>query len=221
MKKIGNARNFCLLMLGLLSIMSCWLSLAAYAQPRSNTPAILTMDPTSVTTDPVSISANVTESFNVTISVADVSNMFAWQVKITFDNNIIECANAFYPPDNIFASQQTSPVSPVIQNSSGYVLFGASLQGGAEGVNGGGKLCVLTFVAKNGGTSPLNFSLTGTGYSYLLDSDLNDIPTQFQNGTVNVVPEFSNVAIMITFVALSSAAAVLLRAKTRIQKNPH
>jgi hypothetical protein len=174
-----------------------------------------------VITDPASSTANVTQSFNVTISVASVTDLYAWQVKILFNQTVIECSGAFYPPDQVFAGKVTSPVTPVIQNSSGYVQYGNSLQGDVSGINGDGKLCVITFIGKDIGTSSLKFSLAGQGYSYLLDSTLSEITTQFQDGTVNVVPEFSNVAMMIAFVALSSVVAVLLKGKTRIQQNLH
>jgi hypothetical protein len=80
---------------------------------------------TTVSGDMSSYVCGLGQSFNVTIRVADVTGLYAWQVKLLFDASVLNCTAAFYPPDHVFAGQSLITLTPVINNAQGSVLYGA------------------------------------------------------------------------------------------------
>jgi len=122
------------------------------------------------------------QKITFTIKVTDVVDLYTWQIKIMFDPKVLECTEAYYPTDDIFAGKRTAPSSPIINNDEGYVLYGNSLVGAVPGVSGDGKLCVLEFNVKSRGSTSLTFVLTGPGRTFLMNSDLQEIPFTVEGG---------------------------------------
>ncbi|MCJ7423030.1 cohesin domain-containing protein [Candidatus Bathyarchaeota archaeon] len=194
-----------LLMFAAIALALVCSSTTAYAQPP------ITILATSTNLSPSSSTVNVAQSFNVTVMVADVTNLYAWQAKLFFDPSVVQCASAVYPSDQVFAGKTTVPLTPQINNVTGFVLFGCSLQGDAATFTGTGKLCTFTFVGQGVGTSALNFSKPYGVDTYLLDFDLIEISATMADGSATVVPEFPSTILAITFIAMLSIAAVAYR----------
>lgn len=133
------------------------------------------------------------ESFNITVSVINVTNLNHWQVGLNFDPNILYCTEVTIPADNIFASYPTFHPPPIIDNSDGLVVQFLALDG-TQGVDGSGILMQIKFVALNLGSSNLNFTAKYEPYHGTCLWDPDDPPEDpsitFEsiNGTVDALP---------------------------------
>jgi len=115
------------------------------------------------------------ETFTVNVTISNVTDLYTWQIKLSFDPTILNCTGAWYPSDNVLAGKETVTVNPVINETEGYVLYGCCLLGVAqETFNGNGTLCQIQFKAVSPGNSSLEFS--GPKDTFLLDFDLYEIP---------------------------------------------
>lgn len=153
-----------------------------------------------------------TDPFTVNITIANVVDMYGWQVKIYFDAAILNCTGAVYPTGHVFAGKQFIPVSPMIELD--YVMFGATLYYEEDVFSGNGTLCQITFIGKAVGTSDLEFDPVDT---YLLDYDLATIDGTTEQGNVTVIPEFPPSLTALLLIITTLAAAIL--SKTARSKN--
>jgi len=170
--------------------------------------AVVSVDPDTITVgDPLP-----TDSFTVNINVTNVEGMYGWQVKIYFNDTILNCTSAVYPTDHVFDGKQYIPVSPVIGED--YMMFGATLYYEEDVFSGNGTLCQITFVGEAVGTSALEFDSSDT---YLLDFDLNMIEMTSEEGSVTVIPEFVQWLIIPVIIITTLAAAFL--SKIALSKN--
>jgi hypothetical protein len=139
---------------------------------------------TAVFVDPASIqnqALTVGKTFIVNVKVADVTNLFTWQILVKFNSTLLSCENATYPSAGyIFVGLNQIPVSPVIDNTAGTVTFGATLL--TQVASGSGGLCVIAFKVLAVGHSALAFSTPYGGDTFLLDDVLNVIPATVTNG---------------------------------------
>jgi PKD repeat protein len=120
-------------------------------------------------------------SLVINLTVTDVTSLFTWQAQIFFNPSILNCTNATYPADNIFAGKPTIPVTPLIDNVGGSVTFGCSLSG--LGVfTGSGVMCQIGFNVIGWGNSTLKYSVPYGSDTFLLDTDLSVIPSMVANG---------------------------------------
>lgn len=132
----------------------------------------------------------VGNSFNVSVDITSVTDLFAFQFDITFDPTILAASTssegAFLPTGGA-----TIFIPGTIDNTMGTVTFIAdSLIGSILGVDGSGALATLIFHALGPGTSSVDL-LNVT----LLDSALADISATAVGGAVsviNAVPEPSS-----------------------------
>jgi len=130
--------------------------------------------------------------FSVDISVVDVADLYAWQIKLYFDPAVLRWLNATYPPGHVFDGKPFVPVTPVNESDAGgtYIWFFASLQGDVQGFTGSGTLCRISFEAKAVGNSALTFSrpLGADGDTWLSKSDLLfNVSFTITEASVNVV----------------------------------
>jgi hypothetical protein len=115
-------------------------------------------DPATIYVDPANSSYDASTTpigtlFNVTVKVNNVVDMKTWQVKMWFNDTIINVTRWYEPktdPAYVFYGQSTLPVPapPKPAYGRGWLGVGASLfpapsVGG--GFTGNGKLCILTF----------------------------------------------------------------------------
>ncbi|MEM2912555.1 MAG: cohesin domain-containing protein [Candidatus Bathyarchaeia archaeon] len=188
MKKTYIAITICCLMLSFPMIFN---------QAKAQT-GTLYVDPSLVKDVPIG------STFTVDIKVANIQNLYTWQIKLLFNATVLECTGATYPPDHVFAGQPTVPVTPIIDNTAGYVLYGCSLMGAATPFSGSGKLCQITFQVKALGESDLKFSTPYGQDTYLLDYDLNSIDVTVQNGFFTNLPTPSH-DVAVTSLSLSNS----------------
>ena len=117
----------------------------------------------------------------INASVADVTSLYTWQIKLHFNPQVLNCNRAWYPSDHVFAGKPYIPVTPVIDNTNGYITFGASLMGEASFI-GNGTLCQIEFKVLKRGHSHLNFSEPYGEDTFLLDYYLEQITANIVNG---------------------------------------
>jgi len=148
-----------------------------------------------------------TEPFTVNVTITNVTNMFCWQVKISYDTTILNCTKAELPTDNVFAGKLFYPAPAVIEQN--YVMIAATLFYEEDMFSGNGTLCQITFIGKAVGTSLLEFNVEETYYTgYDTDIILN---ATRENGNITVVPEFPPSLIIPLFILVTLAATVLVK----------
>jgi hypothetical protein len=174
--------------------------LPSYAAPQAQAFTKMSVAPDNNTY--YSDSTPVGSTFTVDITVTNVSRLYAWQAKLLFNATVLNCTVATIPVHNVFEGYSTVPVSPVIDNVGGSVLYGTTMLGSGN-VNGSGILCQFTFQIKldppvSGSLfSVLNFSMPYGSDTFLWDDLLNLIDADYENGffeyiyhTTQMVPIF-------------------------------
>jgi hypothetical protein len=110
-------------------IMAMTLPIAALAAPPYDADAFW-IEPDTLTFDTATTS--IGDTFMVTVWANTSVSTFTWQVYLTFNTAHINVINVGYTgvgKSLFFTGHTTSPVSPVIDNSAGYVQHGESLLG--------------------------------------------------------------------------------------------
>jgi len=110
--------------------------------------------------------------FNVTIKVADVENLYAWQVCVLYDENLINVSRCFEPlwdPEYVFYGKPTVFAYSYAPWGLGNGSFacGSTLLGDQKPFSGSGKLVVIEFEI-------LAIPPTGKTYSCILNIDNED-----------------------------------------------
>lgn len=133
---------------------------------------VITVNPKITTTEPG-------ESFEIDITVSDVSDLYGWQFNLTFDPTILSAVNVTEGP---FLKQAggTWLLGPDINNFAGFVLCGASLfPYPDEGATGSGVLATVTFNVTAEGWDDLHFS------EMVLNTVEEDLPVPIDHTTVD------------------------------------
>jgi len=130
--------------------------------------------------------------FSVDISVADVADLYAWQIKLYYDPTVLKWTNATYPPGHVFEGDPFAMVDAANDTDADgtFILFFASLQGDVPRFSGSGTLCRISFEGKAVGNSVLAFSrpLGADGDTWLSKYDLLfNIPFTTTEASVSVV----------------------------------
>ncbi|MDI6690247.1 MAG: hypothetical protein QME50_00045 [Candidatus Bathyarchaeota archaeon] len=121
--------------------------------------------------------------FYIRVYLGAVTNLWNWQIKLYFNASLLQCTKAFIPADSPFKFAVTP--TPVIDNTTGYVMMGSSRLGGEPGVSGSGDLAWIVFeVAQGVGyeeyySCDFTFDAVDT---FLLDPDMADIPFTSEPG---------------------------------------
>jgi hypothetical protein len=138
---------------------------------------------------PSTLSVNFPQSFTLNISIADVTMLGVWQVKILFNPSVLICANVTEPSDNILGNPNyTLGLGVMINNTIGSVVaYDGTFATG--GVNGSGTLCQILFNVSQPGISSIAFAdIDMYGGTMLIDSvtGIVHIPFTSVNGYVQV-----------------------------------
>ncbi len=115
-------------------------------------PATIALDPSEVKDiDPGG-------TFNVDITVSDVSNLFAWQLVLYFDPDVLQVDNVTEGPF-LAAAGNTTDLDPTIDNTAGYIIAGTvfELPLPEFGASGDGVLATIVFSVTGRGTVTLEF----------------------------------------------------------------
>ena len=121
--------------------------------------------------------------FTLPVSIADVSDLYAFQFDLSFDPSILQLLSisegSFLP-----GAGSTIFIPGTIDNIGGTATSNAdTLVGDIPGASGNGDLVDFTFEAINVGASAVNLS-----NEILLDSSFNAIPFTSADGSVTVAP---------------------------------
>jgi hypothetical protein len=132
--------------------------------------------------------ANVTapgSRFNVSITVENVNNLFAWQIGLVYNSSLLNFTKQFLPPNHVFAGK--SYLETPIVTEPGAVYYGITLGPGQTGVNvATGTLCTLEFEildpSKSGISLPASDTLhfKDSDYTFLLDPSGVVIPCTWE-----------------------------------------
>jgi PKD repeat protein len=168
-------RENILFMLLAMIVITATIATANHVKAQATTMAVTPASIIDPSLDPGS-------TFIINLTVADVANMYTWQAQILFKPSMLNCNDATFPADNVFAGKPTIPVPPIIDNIGGSVTFGASMIGAGPGFTGTGVLCQINFTVVGWGNSTLNYSVPYGSDTFLLNSDLSIIPSMVTNG---------------------------------------
>jgi len=160
--------------------------------------------------------------FNVTVMVEDVSDLACFEVMMYFNDSIINVTRWYEPTDNpeyVFQGKGTLPV-PAPPDYD-YTHHGAGLGSAHVGVslfpappsqssfNGSGVLCVFEFsitAVPEDGAYSCDLSIDNED-TFLLNSTGDEIPeVSKENGQYEIVPEFSQLLMLLTFIFISMVA---------------
>lgn len=142
-----------------------------------------------LTITPSQVDFSTIKPFTVNVTLLNVTDLSAWQIKISFNPSILKCTNISIPKQNLFANHSTTGLSTKIDNTAGFLMAFNGLWE-TSGVNGTGTLCQITFNASNPGISTLTFTdimkLDGT---YLTNHNNVLIPFETVNGYIKIGSE--------------------------------
>jgi len=133
--------------------------------------------PETIYIDPTPVTVYVCNNFTVALNISDVTDLYAWEVKLSFNANLLECLGATEGP---FLPAPTIWVPPVINNTEGTVYMACSRMV-PPGQSGSGTLAYIEFHCDGPGQCDLVFLYPET---FLLDSNLFTIPHSAVNGHV-------------------------------------
>jgi len=125
------------------------------------------------------------ETFTFNITVENVTDLCAWQIKLIFDPKLLICQNITVPPDNILGNNTTG-LGKEIDNTKGYIKAFNGLWE-LKGVNGSGTLCQIKFQTISPGITSLYFEkIMDFSGTYLADSQNNLIEFQPIGSTIKI-----------------------------------
>jgi hypothetical protein len=164
--------------------------------------------------------------FNATAWVYNVTDLFAYQVKLYVDDTLLNITRAWRPTWDtqwVFHGKSTVGLESSFYDldSDGSiegVLVGDSLLSGTT-FNGDGLLAVIEFqilYVPSSGSVSCNLNITNVDTT-LLNSDLNDIVTGKTSGYY-IIPEFMMLTLLFAMVAVTSAVVVVKKCRLKIAK---
>jgi hypothetical protein len=151
---------------------------------------------TSIMVSPTSMTVDNGNIFSIDILAKDITDLYAFQFDIGFDPTVISVVSvtegAFLP-----SGGPTFFVPGTIDNVAGTIEVNTdTLLSAVPGVTGGGILETIEFTAIVSGNSNITISNVA-----MLDSSLNDITANIENGSVTVrqnsVPEPSTIFLLL------------------------
>lgn len=127
--------------------------------------------------------AHVGDKFNVTVWAGTTSDVFTYQVKVSFNVTHLTVARAAYTGgtgSQWWKGHSTFPIGPNIDNTKGTVVAGETLLGGADVVHASsGSICWIEFqiiaAPTAGNTLTSLIDTNSPDDSYLLSPDLGTI----------------------------------------------
>jgi len=135
---------------------------------------------------PEEASVKVNETFTIQIGVENATDMYGWQVYLSYDPEMLRCVDVHLPSDHVFSFRitagdalveydSTAFANPLrkIQNSEGWTLAGNCLLGRKQSTfTGSGILCQVELKAIGCGVSPIKLLLDSNFGPFILDSNL-------------------------------------------------
>jgi predicted transcriptional regulator len=131
-------------------------------------------------------------NLTLALDVNDVKDLYAWQVVITYNSTelvVITTSPGDFLPSQFIARSILNVSKSLVENrtieSSGTLLLGGCLAGQVGGVNGTGRLAVITFgLLTDEYYQPKLVKKSQNFETFLLNSTLSDIPTDDETLTL-------------------------------------
>jgi hypothetical protein len=149
---------------------------------------------------PREVATKVGDTFTIQVSVTNVTDMYSWQVHLSFDNTVLQCTSVSLPHDYVFSYAYTvsdalmdynstefsNPLLLKLENDKGRVLIGSCLLGADQpNFNGSGGLCQIEFKAISSGSSNLTLFVGNNVGTFYLDPRIKPIiPVVFNSEVV-------------------------------------
>jgi len=115
---------------------------------------------TAISTQPKASPGNVGVDFDVNITVAEVANLFVWELNMTFNATVLNIVSVVEGPF-LQTAGSTLMLDPVIDNTNGRMGVTCSLMPFPDyGAYGDGVLATITFNVLIKGKSDLHFAET-------------------------------------------------------------
>jgi hypothetical protein len=144
---------------------------------------------------PQNLSVAVGDTFEVTVAVENVTDMYAWQAYLCFNHTVVECTGVSLPSEFGFSNKVTVsdvmkdynatefPHGPLqrVRNDLGWVLAGDCLFGSNQtAFNGSCVLCQIGFKAVSSGSTALELlhDSAHTFQTYVVTPSLTDITSE-------------------------------------------
>jgi len=166
------------------------------------------------------------ENVTVDLNITDVTNLYAYEIKIWYLNSIVNATKAERPPGHFMEpsdpANQFIPKWEIKNNfnaTHGRIWLGFTLLAPEPAKSGSGILARITFVGLSEGSTPiiLNNYPGAQGPVKLADNTGAPIPHTAQNGEITVIPEFPSMVIPFILMLAFTAAYTLktIRAKRK------
>lgn len=196
-------------------ILACTLMFVA-TEATQATPGVVAIEPAEIK----DISPGGT--FTVNVTVTDVSEVYGWQVNITFNPQILNVENV---TEGTFLKQLNKTVfMKTIDNTGGYVLLSCLFFPVPEqGASGSGLLAQVNFTVKGSGSSSLHFEGDGTklrtviGDTVVQITDFSTTDASFRNAAGSLLGgiPLEYLAVAVVVVIGGSSVFLLRRRKKR------
>jgi hypothetical protein len=167
--------------------------------------------------------------FNITVTVTGLNDSKVWQVKMGFNDSIINVTRWYEPtwdPTYVFYGMTTLPVPGPVKPTYnpgwlgvGAALFPAPSVGG--GFTGNGTLCIIAFnitaTPPAGQNYTCNFNIAYPSDTFWIKTGESTKRsfTTYNGGQYTIIPELAPLMILAT---LTAATIVAARARKRIRK---
>jgi hypothetical protein len=143
--------------------------------------AVLSFSPAqSAVTFPQSVTVNVT--------LSNVANLNAWQIKVVFNPAVLVYSSMTVPSDDLLGPPGgwLTGLNVIFDNAAGYVRAFLALDG-TQVVSGSGTLCQITFNVSQPGISAVTFAnVNATQGTLLFDSTASPMAFSTLDGNVQV-----------------------------------
>ena len=216
-----NVKNATIAFLGIAIILLN--VFPAYADEPSEThdADAMWIEPSSIDLSGVSVG----HLFNVTVAVniTSTEEVGTWQAKVLFNSTYLDAVKTGYTgvgKSNWFQDFSTMPVDPIINNVAGFVLHGESLVGVAQPSPGAGTLFWIEFnvtaVSTEFLTLVFNITATYATEDTFIGNDVYYTFTPYDG--VAIIPEFSSLILVSSFMILTLVAVILSKKNIRKPK---
>jgi hypothetical protein len=165
------------------------------------------------------------ENVTVDLNITDVTNLYAYEIKIWYLNSIVNATKAERPPGHFM--EPSDPANQFIANweiknnfnaTHGRIWLAFTLLKPEPAKSGSGILAKITFKGLSVGTTQIKIETGGQYPAKLADGITGaPIPNTAQNGEITVIPEFPSMVIPFILMLAFTAAYTLktIRAKRK------
>jgi len=148
-------------------------------------PVVSTPPYTTVYLSPTTITVNPGETFIVKVEIFNVTNLFNWEVKVSWTPGLLNCLGRYEDPQWQWLIPGPWEFPPLINNEQGWLIDVKSVAPpGIHGYNGSGILAAYKFKALSNGVTFMNITDV-----LLIDTELYEIQCNIENALVGIGQE--------------------------------